>query len=96
MSQTERYLRFVTGYSPTFMPMLPFSVHDLMWYPRKFFEVFNYPGGFFSSGLAALCFVVGFMSKFLREPASVLCPGIADTDCPFGLWITQIPVLMVA
>ena len=67
MSQTERYLRFVSGYSYSFMPMPPFSVHDILWYPFKFFEVFRYPAGLSFVGLTALCFVIGCTSKFFEN-----------------------------
>ena len=59
--------RLVRGWESAFMPMMPLSVHDLMWYPRHFFGVFAYPAGFYFSGIAAFCFVIGWTSKFFEN-----------------------------
>lgn len=66
MSQTKKYLGFVKSWGSTFMPMPPLSVHDFMWYPIKFFEVFTYPAGLSFAGLGALCFIIGCTSKFFE------------------------------
>jgi hypothetical protein len=106
MSQTERYSRFVSGWSYTFMPMPPLSGHDLMWYPIKFFEVFNNPGGLSFSGLAALCFVVGIMSKFFENrhpfyiltlPILIVLVASALHRYPFGgrLILFIVPSIMI-
>ena len=106
MSKTERYSRFVSGWSPTFMPMPPLSAHDLMWYPMKFFEVLLYPGGFSLFGLAALCFVIGFMSKFFenRHPFYILTLPVLIAlvasglhKYPFGgrLILFLVPIIMI-
>lgn len=105
-SQTKRFSRFVSGWSNSFMPMPPLSVHDLMWYPEKFFSVFNYPAGISFMGLAALCFVIGCTSKFFENRHSfyiltlpVLIALVASGlhKYPFGgrLILYIVPAIMI-
>jgi len=65
LSQTTR---MVDDWSENgaFMPMLPISVEDLMWY-RVVFSMFQYPGGLAFYGLAAFCFVIGWVSTFSEK-----------------------------
>jgi hypothetical protein len=80
ISQTEKALSMVSGWSHSFMPMPPLSGHDFIWFPNKFFEVFTYPGGLPLAGLAALCFVIGYPAKFFENRHS--------------FYILTLPVLM--
>jgi hypothetical protein len=66
LSQTPKMVKNWAG-NNAFMPMPPISVEDLMWYPIKFFEVFKSPGGLSFVGLAALCFVIGWVSTFSKK-----------------------------
>jgi uncharacterized membrane protein len=50
-----------------FMPMPPVSVEDLMWYPTAFFFMFREPGGLSFHGLAAFCFVIGWVLTFSEK-----------------------------
>jgi len=50
-----------------FMPFPPFSSTELRWFADTFFEVFNNPVGIHLSGIAALTFIIGCVSKFADE-----------------------------
>jgi hypothetical protein len=50
-----------------FMPTEPFSLGDLIWYPQKFFTMLSNPGGFSFVGLAALCFISGWIALFVEK-----------------------------
>lgn len=57
----------VNYWGSAFMPMPPNSIEDLMWYPTRFFYMFKNPGGLSFYGLAAFCFVIGWVSSFSEK-----------------------------
>lgn len=59
--------KMVKAWSSAFMPMVPVSTEDFMWYLRAFFDMFHNPGGLSLYGLAALCFVIGGISMFSEK-----------------------------
>lgn len=66
LSQNLKMVKAWSG-STAFMPMVPFSVEGLMWYPKVFLNMFLYPGGLSFYGLAAFCFIVGWVSVFFEK-----------------------------
>jgi hypothetical protein len=50
-----------------FLPIVPFSINDLMVYPKVFLNMFLYPGGLPFYGLAAFCFIIGWVSGFYEK-----------------------------
>jgi uncharacterized membrane protein len=64
LSQSPKMVR---AWSSAFMPMTPFSLEDLMWYLKAFFDMFLNPAGLPFYGLAALCFVIGGVSMFSEK-----------------------------
>lgn len=66
VSQSPKMVKAWSG-STDFMPLSPLSVEDLMWYPKVFFNMFLNPGGLPFYGLAAFCFVIGWVSAFLEK-----------------------------
>jgi hypothetical protein len=66
VSQNSKMVEAWSG-STAFMPLTPFSVESLMWYPKAFFSMFLYPGGLAFYGLAAFCFIIGWVSVFFEK-----------------------------
>jgi hypothetical protein len=64
--QNSKMVKAWSG-STAFMPMMPFSVENLMWYPKVFFNMLLYPGGLSFYGLAAFCFIIGWVSGFFEK-----------------------------
>src|SRR5262249_19541257 len=50
----------------SFMPLAPFSLHDVRWFMDTFFSIFEYPLGLAFAGLGSLSFLVGCRA-FLRD-----------------------------
>ncbi len=63
LSQNARMAPAYSGGS-AFLPIVPNSINDLMVYPKVFLNMFLYPGGLPFYGLAAFCFIIGWVSGF--------------------------------
>ena len=63
LSENVKMVKSWSG-STAFMPLAPHSIQNLMWYPKAFLNMFFSPGGFEFYGLAAFCFVIGWVSAF--------------------------------
>ncbi|MGE3788025.1 MAG: hypothetical protein AB7H03_15430 [Nitrospirales bacterium] len=53
--------------STAFMPMPPLSIEGLLWFPKTFLAIFPQTAGLYFSGLAALCFIVGWASLLRKQ-----------------------------
>jgi hypothetical protein len=66
LSQNPKMAPAYSGGS-AFLPMVPISIKDLMLYPKVFLNMFLYPGGLPFYGLAAFCFIIGWVSGFFEK-----------------------------
>lgn len=59
---------FLDLWAGAFMPFPPSSLSDITWFIRTFFSIFKSAGGFsYLFGIAALTFLIGCISIFLRK-----------------------------
>jgi hypothetical protein len=64
LSHNEGLLNY---WSDSFAPFPPLSFSDAKWFVSNFFGIFEEPVGLTLSGIAALTFLVGFVSMFLES-----------------------------
>ena len=57
--------------STAFMPLPPVSLEGFLWFPKTFLAMFPHTTGLYFSGLAAMCFIVGWASHFKEKRYSL-------------------------
>ena len=64
LSANKELLSYWSG---AFMPFPPLSFREIKWFVDAFFSIFSFPVGLSRTGLAALAFLVGSVSIFVKK-----------------------------